>query len=292
MKFGENIDGLAGCDRFTWSVNRGGYTWAKSKTDKNILIETGDRRPHWYHPDNKSKAYFMELLDTQGNPDAIVEFANQFGFLGFSQEHIIDGKMVLGECIEDWQKAVQETDKIILLHDALRSDIKQASSNDTQESSDGKQELPDNTQKLSEFIHWDGKNAVLYKHPATGEEWTISSTDYRPLSMLRWQQGDLVEPAKDVLSLLITEFMQQQRISAEMIWRQNSKPLLRPVSTTLLGFIWLQLARVMEIGATYRHCKECEDWFLIWEGGRPASRKYCSNTCRSRAYRRNQKDKH
>lgn len=269
MKFGENIDGLAGCDRFTWSVNRGGYTWAKSKTDKNILIETGDRRPRWYHPDNKSKAYFMELLDTQGNPDAIVEFANRFGFLGESQ--IIDGQKVLGEYVEDWQNAAQGIFEITTLYDALRSDKKQV---------------------LSELIQWDGKKSVLYNPPGTDKLRIVSSTDYRPLSMLRWQQGDLVEPAKDVLSLLITEFMQQQRISAEMIWRQNSKPLLRPVSTTLLGFIWLQLARVMEIGATYRHCKECEDWFLIWEGGRPASRKYCSNTCRSRAYRRNQKDKH
>lgn len=58
------------------------------------------------------------------------------------------------------------------------------------------------------------------------------------------------------------------------------------VPTSLIGALWLQLANAVAAGYDYSRCDVCASWFEIApRSGRPEKR-YCSDACRMRAYRR------
>ncbi len=80
------------------------------------------------------------------------------------------------------------------------------------------------------------------------------------------------------------------RLSAEtgarMLWDREEGRLrlhLRPAS--LLGALWLQLARAIDGNADYRRCRVCAAWFELHPDRARTNRAYCSDACRFKAYR-------
>ncbi len=66
--------------------------------------------------------------------------------------------------------------------------------------------------------------------------------------------------------------------------------LLQIVPNTLLGAVWLQLAEAISGYKKHRACAACSNWFEVSPEKFRKSRHYCSEPCRSRAYR-SRKDK-
>ncbi len=57
----------------------------------------------------------------------------------------------------------------------------------------------------------------------------------------------------------------------------------------LIGALWLQAALAITGKADYRQCTDCPTWFALSpEQGRPDKR-FCSDACRMRAYRKRRK---
>lgn len=66
----------------------------------------------------------------------------------------------------------------------------------------------------------------------------------------------------------------------------QSVPSMVLVPHTLLDAIWLQFAQAVAANHDFRRCDECLKWFEIAPGkGRPEKR-FCSNACSMRAYRK------
>ena len=60
---------------------------------------------------------------------------------------------------------------------------------------------------------------------------------------------------------------------------------IRIVPTTLIGAMWLQLAESIAGNKMHRSCVSCGWWFEIGPSTARKSKFYCSEACRSRAYR-------
>ena len=54
----------------------------------------------------------------------------------------------------------------------------------------------------------------------------------------------------------------------------------------LLDALWMQLALAIDGSQSLRKCAECKKWFSIRSGRGRSDKKYCSNACRMRTYRR------
>ena len=72
--------------------------------------------------------------------------------------------------------------------------------------------------------------------------------------------------------------------------RGDTHPRIRIIPRHLLGALWLQLARAVDGNKDYGQCLTCENRFEIslQETGYRTNRSYCSDACRSKAYRERQ----
>ena len=55
---------------------------------------------------------------------------------------------------------------------------------------------------------------------------------------------------------------------------------------SLIGLLWYQLAQAVEGNEEFRQCDDCTTWFRVAPQVARKSRLYCSDACRSRAYRK------
>ena len=55
---------------------------------------------------------------------------------------------------------------------------------------------------------------------------------------------------------------------------------------TLLDALWTKLALAIDGSESLRTCVECKEWFTIKSGQGRSDKKYCSNACRMRTYRK------
>ena len=53
--------------------------------------------------------------------------------------------------------------------------------------------------------------------------------------------------------------------------------------------MWLQFANAIEGDRDYAQCVECASWFEIAPGSGRPDKRYCSDACRMRAYRKRKK---
>jgi len=68
--------------------------------------------------------------------------------------------------------------------------------------------------------------------------------------------------------------------------------LLQIMPNTLLGALWLQLAEAISGSKKHRACTACGNWFEVSPEKFRTSRHYCSEPCRSRAYRSRKEKAH
>jgi hypothetical protein len=67
--------------------------------------------------------------------------------------------------------------------------------------------------------------------------------------------------------------------------RRSGRPVLQDFPLSLLGAVWLQFARAVGGNKEYRACASCERWFEVSPETARTNRQFCSEACRSRAYR-------
>jgi hypothetical protein len=63
------------------------------------------------------------------------------------------------------------------------------------------------------------------------------------------------------------------------------RPAMPLIFLTLAGAVWLQLAQAVVEHKAFRACLSCRRWFELVPEVNRTSRHYCSEACRSRAYR-------
>ena len=104
-----------------------------------------------------------------------------------------------------------------------------------------------------------------------------------------FMSGDLVSPSmfwisgqisKRVVGEINIHFAEEVPVSPGHMLALSIK--------SLRAGLWLMLGLEMHDGKKYASCAQCGKWFEIRTGSRRTTRVYCSNACRTRAYRNRQ----
>lgn len=288
-------DGVA---EFWWDVPSSGYAWTpletpveglRSKHDRYLLAAHGLERGFTrYRPLDDRPALFhtfaaLPLPLTEG---AVIEFADAHGWLGLHSSLFnsrgSSGAMIHGERIEDWAYEIEQIRLCIGAWEAIR-----------------RQEL-DLLSRYAAHLQSEA-NAVEHFLEATGLAQMIpDGMGFAPFAFepnaLRPAEQDLAE------SILIATIQRinsrlREHVSVSLLHDASSTSgaAMRVTPKNLLGAVWLQLAQAVDGNKTYRACDACGDWFELApdsmystraKGVGRSNRRYCSDRCKSLAYRR------
>jgi hypothetical protein len=158
-------------------------------------------------------------------------------------------------------------------------------------------------ERLAPHIVWkDGKDGVSVhfdSHPAAGKADTpalgfkraravIASREKQPELLERFTPGDPVLPGWVYLCQAIDGYLFDAGVAVnpEMTWDPaRERPTLRHVAPTLLTAVLYQLADAVDNGRVFARCLHCGKPFLVAPEAARTHRRFCSTSCRLKAYR-------
>jgi hypothetical protein len=101
----------------------------------------------------------------------------------------------------------------------------------------------------------------------------------------RAQNGSADEPTMRRLQETVSNGLRRRTRVSFARHRRVGGFVLEIVPVNLLGAIWLQLAQTISGSKRHRACHVCKTWFEVSPQKYRKSRLYCSEACRSQAYR-------
>jgi hypothetical protein len=286
-----------------WTVPAAGFRWARAvgageatahprlalveKTSPTA--EEARRAP----PEDPHPVLFRLFSETPADKNGILAFAGRYGNLtgGWELIPVGQGKAassgpVTGDFLTVWQGQIAAMRRLAGLWELIQQ---------------GDQE------GLARHVRWGeespGRPAVFYdSHPDLPEGTAAPPGDPRvrePIasaasdeaSLGRFQPGDVLEPAKAYLQVQLDQhlFHGAEDVRLGMTWdARRGQPAIAYHCPTLLSAVWLQFATVVNENLVHGRCPECGKWFEVAPNAARASRRFCSTSCRSKAYRERQ----
>lgn len=275
---------------FSWFRHIDGYSLAELKGTAEMMI-TANTDPvqglgemEQYNPLRRYKCLFRNFAETGMDDKDILAFADTHGLLGFDRESADpDSPPIPGsiESLSRWRSEIGAMRKALSMWDMVQ-----------EEDSRGLSAC------LSPIVSWveaDISGGTEKNLPEPG----AACSDFAP-DDLRWfrthpevlewyRAGDLSVPALMWVQA-ITNKRLEMRISPRILWedRRRRRWSLYFTPISLIGAIWLQFAQSVTQEKDYRRCRQCESWFEIDHYTARTNRYFCSNACRSKAYRERQ----
>ncbi len=271
---------------FRWHVAKSGYKW---DTDEDLVEVADEDSENSYNPLEET-GLFRTFSEIDPTPEGILEFANQYGRL-LDLGSALSGKF---DTYHLWQETILSMRQVIELWDLIQKRDKK---------------------KLSAYFHLEKSQLIrgrhLYFDGKPGQEIVMSSDDrilmsfgYQPdvfsvpeevfaipdEAMARVRRGDIGVAALNFINLVIGRRGHLEgRVSPRLLWNTKRTQLqLRFVPRSLMGALWLQCAQMINYEKKYQQCKQCDKWFEISQKEMNKGKAFCSNACRSRAYRERQ----
>lgn len=235
-----------------------------------------------YSPLADYTGLFRSFAETPITPEGIQQFANRYGLLG--GRHTVEIELRkkgqrnkdigLGETFDSWQEQIFFIREAINLWDlARRGDSQRLSKFVTPRNVPGDEGVEYSSRDLladTEEFGWYEKIASKRSSPALLEE---------------FRSGDIIRPTQFLVQEWINRFLHRE-VSPRMLWDVHRTRIgLYIVPHSLIGALWLQLARAIEGDKQYRQCAACMKWFELSPDIARTNRIFCSNACRSRGYR-------
>jgi hypothetical protein len=290
---------------FRWEVPEDGYQWitaiapygshGKGSPKEDLFLTDGillggSFRRRFYSPLRHNRGLFRNFAEVQPTQEGIRAFANLYGHLGgdLSKHLILPNKLGgSGEELSAWQNEIVTMRQTVALWDMVQQS---------------------DTQGLARYIEWekdpkDSKKGdilgVQYNShpnmqpgafPPKGDQ-SVSAwiaTTNEPETLARFRVGDVIQPALFYLQRVVNERL-RARVVPRLLWDTERIQLeLHIVPGSLIGALWLQFAQAISGNITYRRCEVCGTWFDLLPPITRKSRQFCSNACRSKAYREKQ----
>lgn len=248
-----------------------GYRW---KRNKLMIVEPIGGLKIFEPHDGLFRHFAAVVPDKEG----ILEFANRYGDL-YTQSKETFSKTGIeydSGSLREWQSQIELMQRTVELWDAIDRN---------------------NQAKLRKYIKWGkgdikrlGESTVVYQHSENEEPIYIADTEE-----YEYRRSELNKPAMLHVVNTINEQLAPDPYSGDHLiqihpileWngKSDQRPILSTSSSTLIGELWLQFARIVTSGYRHKICKECSEYFLDVPKPGPPQR-YCSNACRTRAFRR------
>jgi hypothetical protein len=284
---------------FQWQVNSAGYDWTSARTvsdlqegrsESRLIGEVSPGLLHSYEPLKTFSSLFRTFgLSTEPTESDIRRFANEYGLLGGSPElqlppapsgiyEFRDWRT--GETLESWALEIATMRRLIHLWEAAKES---------------------RTSDLKKAISWQHDAVYFVDHsplqlPASMRlkpvecECIAAAAHIHEDMFARLRQGDLFGPAYFYLQTVINDKLGKHNVRPSLLWSSTPERLsLNIVPKNLIGCLWLQFAKAVEGGKTYRQCANCRAWFEIGRGGGARSdKRHCSGTCKASSHRKKQ----
>ena len=281
---------------FQWDIHVDGYRWIETQPadpegDSGMFLTDG--RPlgasgfavDRYSPLALHSGLFRVFADTKPTSEEVKAFADKFGRLGGDAAEMIvlpDEPVEKGHLVGTGERLRVWTEEILAMRQAI--------------------DLWDKARKgdykgLAQFIRWDEKGVHYASHPDLGPNelpeppfrkilTVVATEDLRPDLLQRFRRGDVIEPALYYVQRVVNDRM-KERISPRLLWSPDRSRLrLYFVPHSLLGALWLQFTHAIERDNDFRTCAECGMWFELSPQTARSNKVYCSNACRTKAYRK------
>lgn len=279
--------------QFEWFVPEAGHRWVECKGEKGRcerwLIRDVPRdcqatEGSWTTPLRDARTLFRSLADLEPFEDAILEFANEHGWLLGPQlnEHVPlgPGPLVGGERFFVWLRSISAMHALVELLDAV---------------------VAEDSKTLADWITFKKSKAP---EPATGNDlgvvckipspppiaireqpFTVAVPPITPIARLL-EPNNFVRAGEIVATIVINKQLEEHS-SARVLFnpaREQWAPFLVPKN--LWGALCLQYAEALRGDHHgFKRCSECGQWL----GNRSDSR-FCSDRCRARAYRKRKQE--
>jgi hypothetical protein len=260
----------AECFEFVWRRRRTkdpAFRWENDPRRGLLLVGPHDDQLVPYEPLVEETGLFLTFARLDGQPDALVQFANEFGRLGTYFSFWPEGR----EPLSEWQQH----------HQWMRT------------LADVRSECIKKRPKLDHFVRWEG-DEVVFSFPPIGtgptETWRhqgqlrkrLLSKQETPL----FQPGDLVGPARWFLCHAINDWLDELQhwrrpIAPRMVWSdKEGRPQFVFGPSSLLGAMVGQFAAALHGGWPFQECDHCHRFFRLQPGVNRANRLTCSSTCK------------
>lgn len=230
-------------------------------------------------------ALFRRFASLVPNEEEILNFANQFGFLGGKCLQMVnepDARALNrfyaapGERYTDWVKHIGLMKHAVFdLWENVRNGY---------------------AAQTSKFIRWEKTvhgNRVHYRAPAMvgwkRSSFLILDQSHKDFSQVR--QGDTLRPAWLALLAIINVELSRHSCAGQVSDATTSDAYGAEFAVQpegLLGALWLQFARAVADNPEFRRCEECGGDFEI-TGDKRADARFCTPACRLRAHRKRAK---
>lgn len=287
---------------FIWFVNRDGYSivndggkqgsqWlsavgeAGSDLPEGKLIVANVKAGGGYHlrqynPLRQHKCLFRVFAETGDSDENVVDFAGCYGLLGLDLEHISPGGAPLPKNMEplsSWRLEIGAMRKALTIWDMVQD-----------EDARGLESY------LGPLMRWVAADQDPYHGDVSGAGISTMPQDPAELRWFRlhpefleiYRSGDLETPAMLGVQFLVNQHL-ERRIAPRILWDDSRRQgwSLYFVPVNLAGALWLQLSQSITQQKDYRRCRQCGSWFEIDHYTARTNRYFCSNACRSKAYR-------
>ncbi len=239
-----------------------------------------------YNPLESNPDLFMEFLNLDLTQDAILKFANTYGFLSQGRKCFDErGNPVLGESLYFWLYAKAEMNMLFdidrWIHDKNRKYLKEI----IQWSENGTRVTFRYTYKLQ----WEINNLFPPQaYQILGQKDPRDSEYSKRWN--RWKRDDVIAPAKALLINRVNNCLQGTSLQLLMNNNEKINPYIHPM--TLLDGLWLQFSQLIAGQRRFHTCKICHKWMDVTDCRRDkVVHPQCSKRERQRVWRENAKMK-
>ncbi len=263
-----------------WPVSTGGYITVQAKTigQKQTEEYLTDECPvnefpkvSYYDPFKKNPELFRTFGSTEPSVDGAITFAGQYGLLGGPRGDSIypsgweNPMPVYGERLTSWIHEICRMRDALFLWDMLRED---------------------DTTALS--MHIVAKKGLLHFKPEKSLPKKIKAArKYYDDALVICEDNEAMRenirrPAHLYLERVINALLEFTQPQLKWI---KGEPELITEPGYLLSALWAQFALALKGGKEYRKCAQCMSWYEVSSNSRGKNKAYCSNACKSKAYR-------
>lgn len=288
---------------FWWEVRESGYRWAMYE-EEVITVEGGVRKEPGelilatkqkigrsnsnilrYNPlDKKYSGLFRQFSETDGDPKAMLEFANQYGSLLPFVRRIrltegAKGKVYSwsnGENLSFWQSQADAMNKVVRVWDMVV---------DKDEGAIEAHLLFDESRGL--FYDSRGRLGGPDRDEALNDKATeiIGFQALAPDIAEYLRPDDRLQRALYYIQATLNKWL-TARISPEVRFNADATRVgVFHVPDSLIAAMWLQTAEAVQEGREYRKCRQCNRRFEIHPETHRKNTYYCSDKCKQREYR-------
>jgi hypothetical protein len=286
-----------------WSVPKDGFRWVLASAVREGVRHTGRalvaapssaaEEEQGPPPADPQPVLFRLLADVPPGEEGVLAFANRYGNL-FGGEDLSParraptgkGFSTPGVFLDSWLRHIDNLRSLIALWDLIQKGDEEGLAPHIQWRS-GQPEGPAVVFVKSPGADIDGADP-LDDDPA---EWLVASGVSRQELLESFQPGDVVQPAKAYFQQRLDDllFHVADPVKVGMSWDPvRGQPVIAYQCPTLMSAVWLQFATVVSENLTFVRCRECDNWFEVAPNAARASRRFCSDGCRSKAYRKRQ----